>query len=385
MLLMHKNDEVAKLTMYNGKPMGVSTVLNDKLMPMGSRGSLEKADEYIPIWHTMRAIPRTRINAGKIFEKLGEPGKLSVNSHGLSLTDCYWYKEEDANLTWEKVNLFTNPFSPDIYLSLYDKLKVQGTSPDYTTDGMLEKFWTMMAGKPHLVKSGEYPGVTNGSGILAANEVAAYRIAELMNIPHIDYRIVSLENLPGLFSASRCFVENDSLEFVPASLFKHQYLGYSDADSEIEKLFIKMGMKQEMKQMKKFDFMIGNHDRHLGNFGVFQNSETMEVKGFVPLFDSGSSLGWDGEIAYMFQPFAKNKEECAKELVLEEFSDKEDVLDIIRNVYEKNRVPEYCFENAKKTIETGYELVAEKIRERSAFFPEEMVNDGIEERDGNDD
>jgi len=41
------------------------------------------------------------------------------------------------------------------------------------------------------------------------------------------------------------------------------------------------------------DYIIANEDRHLNNFGVIRNAETLEWLGFAPIYDSGSSLGYD--------------------------------------------------------------------------------------------
>jgi hypothetical protein len=37
------------------------------------------------------------------------------------------------------------------------------------------------------------------------------------------------------------------------------------------------------------DHILGNDDRHLGNFGFIRDVETAGITGFAPLFDSGSS------------------------------------------------------------------------------------------------
>ena len=41
------------------------------------------------------------------------------------------------------------------------------------------------------------------------------------------------------------------------------------------------------------DFIIANEDRHLNNFGLVRNANTLEWIGVAPIFDSGSSLGYD--------------------------------------------------------------------------------------------
>ena len=47
------------------------------------------------------------------------------------------------------------------------------------------------------------------------------------------------------------------------------------------------------------DYVIANEDRHFNNFGVLRNAETLEWLGFAPIYDSGSSLGYDKMPAQM--------------------------------------------------------------------------------------
>ena len=48
-----------------------------------------------------------------------------------------------------------------------------------------------------------------------------------------------------------------------------------------------------LDRMIVLDYIIANEDRHLNNFGVIRNAETLEWLGFAPIYDSGSSLGYD--------------------------------------------------------------------------------------------
>ena len=41
------------------------------------------------------------------------------------------------------------------------------------------------------------------------------------------------------------------------------------------------------------DCIIANEDRHYNNFGALRNAETLEWLGMAPIYDSGSSLGFD--------------------------------------------------------------------------------------------
>lgn len=48
-----------------------------------------------------------------------------------------------------------------------------------------------------------------------------------------------------------------------------------------------------LDQMLVLDYLIANEDRHFNNFGLLRNPDTLEWLGPAPIYDSGSSLGYD--------------------------------------------------------------------------------------------
>lgn len=53
------------------------------------------------------------------------------------------------------------------------------------------------------------------------------------------------------------------------------------------------GMEHAVDQMIVLDYLIANEDRHQNNFGLLRSADTLEWLGAAPIFDSGSSLGYD--------------------------------------------------------------------------------------------
>jgi hypothetical protein len=49
--------------------------------------------------------------------------------------------------------------------------------------------------------------------------------------------------------------------------------------------------------MITIDYLIGNRDRHLNNFGIIRNTESLQWVGIAPIYDSGSSLWNESGIA----------------------------------------------------------------------------------------
>src|SRR5699024_8037502 len=74
-----------------------------------------------------------------------------------------------------------------------------------------------------------------------------------------------------------------------------------------------------LDRMIVLDYLIANEDRHFNNFGVLREAETLKWIGFAPIYDSGSSLGYDKMPAQIrsvqditCKPFKKHHEEQLK-------------------------------------------------------------------------
>jgi hypothetical protein len=73
----------------------------------------------------------------------------------------------------------------------------------------------------------------------------------------------------------------------------------------------KMGIdnaKEEVDKMIILDYLIRNTDRHVGNFGVLRNSQTLKWEKIAPVFDNGNSL-WHNAQGVQFIN-ANSKSEC---------------------------------------------------------------------------
>ena len=52
-------------------------------------------------------------------------------------------------------------------------------------------------------------------------------------------------------------------------------------------------VSRSLDQMIVLDYLIANEDRHLNNFGLLRDPDTLDYLGPAPLYDSGSSLGYN--------------------------------------------------------------------------------------------
>lgn len=298
-ILMHKNTVVAKISLDDetGVIKKINALVDANHLPYGVRvhkGICERAD--LNAWWIDRSIPASRSGVVKALNVLNVANTklLLLRCFGLSLSDQYWIKPENESLTWEQVNFFDNDFSEDIGNVLIGKItKTENFdfhSPDNTSDGFLKKRWKIVDGKRVLFKSGSNPFMQQ-----PFNEVIASKMAERLKINHVEYKLVWDDNIP--YSICEDFIDSNT-ELVSAwrimqsqpkdnntSVFRHyinccENLGVKDIVSETDKMIV-------------LDYLIANEDRHQNNFGLIRNADTLEWIGVAPIFDSGSSFGYD--------------------------------------------------------------------------------------------
>ena len=102
--------------------------------------------EGVSRWLRRRTIPKNRAYVHSLLAKCGlnlnRPlGIISV-CKGLSLNDCYWVVEDGDTASFDKVNLYDNPFSNDLaelaFTGYGSSVRTSLlSSPEFTTNGML--------------------------------------------------------------------------------------------------------------------------------------------------------------------------------------------------------------------------------------------------------
>ena len=395
--LMHRRIEVAKLELDDetGIIRKIEAVMSAEHVPVGvpvkngiiDRGELNK-------WWTDRSIPASRSGVREALEtlNLNDTKILLVRCFGLSLSDQYWICPAGAELIWEKINFFDNSFSDDMGDVLFGKPKKNEdfdfSSPDNTSDGYLKKRWKIINGKRCLIKGG-----SNLERQQPFNEVIASKIMDRLNINHVSYNIIWEDGEP--YSVCEDFVTRDT-ELVSAwrivqtqkkdnstSVYQHfvnccKSLGAADVVPALDRMLV-------------LDYLISNEDRHLNNFGLLRNAETLEWIGFAPIYDSGSSLGYNSLLSQIYtekniasKPFKRRHDEQIK-LVTSfdwiDFSKLYDAGDMVREVFSDPRAKELISENRKEAIAQMVEQHIESLQTiaESHAPQEDSTEDDVEE------
>ncbi len=387
-ILMHKRIPVASIELDDatGFIQKIGEIYAPDHLPIGITVKNGVADRTaFNTWWTDRSIPASRSGIREALETLeiANTKMLLIRCYGLSLSDQYWIKPDDIDLVWDDINFFHHSFSDDIGDVLFGAAKKENalnfSSPDNTSDGFLKKRWKIINGKRCLIKGGSNPFRQQ-----PFNEVIATKIMERLNIPHVPYTLIWNKESP--YSVCEDFVDENT-ELVPA--WRVMMTQKKNNSTSVYQHFVNcceaLGVKNIVSfldRMITLDYIIANEDRHFNNFGLIRNAETLEWIGIAPIYDSGSSLGYDKLPGQMksekdvgCKPF---KNHHIEQLQLVQSFDWLDlakldcVEDIIRTVFledtDENYIDEYRINAVINSVMRRIGNLEQIIRERQTEF-----------------
>lgn len=301
--LIEKVDEIYNIDFA---PLAIYNAYHDK-----SQNLAKEANN----WFRGRGIPSWRKDLEKLLEKLNvsSPEELLNKSYGLSLSDQYWLKEENSDIKWEDINFFTNDFEYEAFLdaSLDSSSKEISTdkailrSPNNTTDGMLQKGWIIEDGKRILVK-----GTYTSSREEPFNEWLASQICKRLNFDYCNYNVDFINNEKLVSKCNNFITENE--EIISAyDIFKSIKKSNNINDYEhyiniLEKHDVP-NARFNVASMFLVDYLMMNTDRHMKNFGVVRDVNTLKWVRTAPIFDTGQSMQCDKVVANMNFEYGKGK------------------------------------------------------------------------------
>lgn len=383
-ILMHKRTQVASIELDDatGFIQKIGEIYAPEHLPVGIHVRHGVADRTeLNQWWTDRSIPASRSGIREALEilEIANTKLLLLRCYGLSLSDQYWIKPDGSDLTWEDVNFFDNSFSDDIGDVLFGAPKKDNalnfSSPDNTSDGFLKKRWKIIDGKRCLIKGGSNPFRQQ-----PFNEVIATKIMERLDIPHVPYTLVWNKEAP--YSVCEDFVDENT-ELIPA--WRVMMTQKKNNSTSVYQHFVNccgaLGVADVvpfLDRMITLDYIIANEDRHFNNFGLIRNAETLEWIGMAPIYDSGSSLGYDklpGQMKFEkdvgCKPF-KNHHIEQLQLVQSfewlDLSKLDDVEDIIRETLaldtDENYIDEYRINAVVNAVKRRLQNLEQVIRER---------------------
>ena len=295
---MNKNKEV--LTAEYQLSLGVFTyiynVIDIDFAPIILKNTYQSNEDLKVVlseWFKGRGIPSWRDDLDLLLAKLNisTPTELLDKAFGLSLSDQYWIKPFDSKIEYKDINFFEHDFEDSEFtIATFSNTRDSNTkisliSPNNTTDGRLKKTWIIENGKRYLLKGGYKNEVMQ-----PFNEVLATMICNRLGFKHIPYTIGVVKDT--IVSKCECFINKDT-ELVSAYQILHNNCDKDEAYETYIKLLENNGIsnaREEIENMFILDFIMLNEDRHLNNFGIIRNVETLKWTETAPIFDTGQSL-----------------------------------------------------------------------------------------------
>ena len=280
--LMNKNKIVASFKKSKDPLVGGFQIIDSEqdALPIGF--------EDINTWLDNRQVGKHKKH---IRELMAECGCLSTEgyiriTHGTTLNDTFWVKEESEAISWEKVSLFINEFDDVIARisfegsGLYGQ-KFSSTTPEFSTEGSFDKCWKRENKDIFLYKRGS--SGTKNTGLEPFSEVYSSQIGREICDNVIPYQLSKLHGKV----ASKCeLFTSEKIGFAPLSLIAKKKM----TPREILDYYTSIGSEDAFRRMIIFDAITFNTDRHMGNYGVIFDTDTLKVIGMAPVFDENLSM-----------------------------------------------------------------------------------------------
>lgn len=239
-------------------------------------------------WCSSRVLTLDRKYAKEILASIGaaqavtdkERAKVALSYHCLSLTDVYWVRTDGENLKFESICLYNHSLSDAfVEVSLFGKqltaqnselIPLEEAACDVGTSGVAPKAWVRENGEFFLLKDGDMKDVEA--------ELLASRIVDCFNVPHVSY---SKSVFEGKTVSKSKIITNTDYSIVPME-FIEVYCTNNDINRDV---LIREKANYDFCMMNIVDYLIGNTDRHWGNWGFLIDNRSNRMMGLYPLMD----------------------------------------------------------------------------------------------------
>ena len=249
------------------------------LRPIGLRS--------LTAWLEKRKAPKHRKHIEQLLEQcgcIGLEGFLRV-THALSLNDTFWVKGVQDTLCWADVSLYRNAFDALIAQAAFSGVisaeTLSSTSPEFGTDGYYAKCWVREAEGIYLYKAG-----SDTYEIEPLSEFLACQLAEQICPQAVHYDLDFYHHK--LISKCRLFTDEQR------GLIKmSDFPDHPTTVAGLLRFYTELDAEDALRRMFVLDALILNTDRHLGNFGLLFDNQTMALQETAPVFDHNRSLLFD--------------------------------------------------------------------------------------------
>ena len=284
--IMHMEKVVATIS-----TVGRAEVINEKFMPFDLYLEKEEDNDIDTMmnnlnnfyhWCASRVLSLDRKYAKDILNSIGvaqavtdkDRANISLSYQCVSLTDVYWVRKHEENVSFEALNLYDNPLNEAIVeLTLKGRQMTvtnQELAPDLSTRGCFPKAWIRRDKGFILLKDGGEDTVRK--------ELLASKICQCFDIPQVKY---SEGFYQGQLVSESGIITSKECSMVSKMAFEI-YACNHDLDT--------IAVCEQLDPitfygMNILDYLIGNTDRHPENWGFLVDNATNEYISLYPLMD----------------------------------------------------------------------------------------------------
>jgi len=234
-------------------------------------------------WLETRAIDYHRANSRLLKKALRLTEKDDVSTvisvHAATITDNYWIKAFDSDLTYKDVRFNNDYFSRLALRGDYDSFNRAANSkrthtPELTNTGSFEKCWRLKNGEWWMVKSADHKQ--------QFSEVFIFELGKCLGFNMAEY-IRSSKSV-----MTRDFTGNGKFCFEPA----YSFMGDNEDYTSVVKKLTEIASQAlpDYVRMVFMDTITANPDRHTFNFGLLRNAKNGKIMSFAPNFDNNMAL-----------------------------------------------------------------------------------------------
>ncbi|MBE6008917.1 MAG: hypothetical protein E7235_06940 [Lachnospiraceae bacterium] len=241
-----------------------------------------------------------------------ERANIALSYRCLSLTDIYWVRNKGEKISFADVNLYENHLNNafvDVslrgkHLSIHNSHLEKEFTKDLSTNGCYPKAWIRNVDHFQLYK--------DGGRQIVENEILASKICQCFDCNQIIYslgeydgEVVSVSNI--MTSKEYSIVSREAFEIYAAN-----------KETDPLKYILKLDA-YSYYMMNILDYLIGNTDRHWGNWGLLVDNKTNKPISLHPLMDFNQSFNaydtLEGANCQTVMPSSMTQKEAAIEAV----------------------------------------------------------------------
>ncbi len=282
--IMHKDKKTASID-----ETGHCTVYDEAFMPYSLY--LEEAEDIDTLvnnitnfyyWCASRVLTLDRTYAKEILNSIGvqqavtdrDRAKLALSYRCVSLTDVFWVKTADEEIGFHTVNLYENHLENTFMdISLRGRqysVQNECLARDLSTNGCFPKAWQRSEQVFWLLK--------DGGGKAVERELLASRISRCFDVAQVLYE-------ERFFEGEKVSV-SENMTSLDCSIVSMEAFEIYAQNHDIKTLdYILRLDAHNYYMMNIVDYLVGNTDRHWGNWGVLVNNATNKPMHLHKLMD----------------------------------------------------------------------------------------------------